>query len=172
MVLAYGLLGVTTVLGGFVVEDILRFSKPVSWFFGGVLLVVGLWISGFAGSSSYREAEQRETTKLGKTAVGVFLLGLVCGLPLIPTDSRTGMGFLVLAKGLVGQGSTWFALVAFLCYGLGQGVPVLAVGLLATLVKAPLIRRVRTQMCSIQQRVRLLGGNGLIVLGIYLIIVG
>jgi cytochrome c biogenesis protein CcdA len=171
-ILAYCLLGTTAVLGGLAIEDLLRFSKPISWLFGGVLLVVGLWVSGFAGSSCHHDAQEHETTKLGKAVVGVLLLGLACGLPLIPTDSRTGMGFLVLARDLAGQGYLWLALLAFLCYGLGQSVPILAVGVLTSLVKAPLMRRVRTQMCSIQQRVQLLGGSGLIVLGVYLIIVG
>ena len=73
---------------------------------------------------------------------------------------------------MVAKNLSLYGLALFVSFALGQGLPLLAVGVLASLLKPDLIKRLRTRMCSIEQRMQLLAGNTLMVLGIYFIVVG
>ena len=78
----------------------------------------------------------------------------------------------MLAGVVVAKNLSFYGVLVFASFALGQSVPVLVVGILTGLVKPELIRRVRARMCSIEQRVQLVAGNVLMVLGIYLIVIG
>jgi cytochrome c biogenesis protein CcdA len=173
LVTSYVVLGAVITLGNVSIDEILRLNKYVYWFFGATLLGAGVWVGGLVGSAGQHDPDNHEVKSLSKLIlVGLFLLGMACGLPLIPVGSSSGIGLLVLAKCVAGHGLSWLGLLAFLSFGLGQSVPVLAVGALVALLKVPLIRRLRPRLCSIEQHVRLVAGNGLMVLGIYFVIVG
>jgi cytochrome c biogenesis protein CcdA len=73
---------------------------------------------------------------------------------------------------VAGHGLSWLGLLAFLSFGIGQSAPVFAVGVVTALAKTPLVRALRPRLCSIEQQIRLAAGNGLMVLGIYFVIVG
>ncbi len=60
----------------------------------------------------------------------------------------------------------------FASFALGQGLPMVAVGVLTTIVKPDLVNRLRTRLCSIDQRIQLFCGNLLMILGLYFVIVG
>ena len=173
LVVSYVVLGLMFAFGGITIDAILRSNKYVYWFFGVALLIAGVWVGGFVGFGARHDPEDHEVKSLGKvTWIGLFLLGTACGLPLIPVGSSSGIGLLVLAKCVAGHDLSWLGLLAFLSFGLGQSAPVLAIGVLTALVKAPLVRRLRPRLCSIEQQIRLAAGNGLMVLGIYFVIVG
>ncbi len=173
LVASYVVLGVLIALGDISIDEILKLNKYVYWVFGVALLGAGVWVGGLFGPVSRRDPGNHEVRSLGKaTLVGLFLLGMACGLPLIPVGSSSGIGLLVLAKCVAGHGLSWLGLLAFLSFGLGQSAPVLLVGLLTGLLKTPLVRRLRPRLCSIDQQIRLAAGNGLMVLGIYFVIVG
>jgi cytochrome c biogenesis protein CcdA len=173
LVASYVVLGAMIAFGNISIEEILRLNKYVYWLFGGGLLLAGIWVGGFLGSGIHHDPNNHEVKSLGRaTLAGLFFLGIACGLPLIPVGSSSGIGLLVLARCVAGHGLSWMGLLAFLSFGMGQSVPVLAVGLLTALVKTPLIRRLRPKLCSIEQQIRLAAGNGLMVLGIYFMIVG
>jgi cytochrome c biogenesis protein CcdA len=89
-----------------------------------------------------------------------------------PACPCCGAGILVLAGVVVAKDLSFFGLLLFASFALGQSVPVLAVGVLTGLVKSDVVRRMRTHVCSIEQRIQLITGNVLMVLGVYLIIVG
>ena len=172
LIVSYVVLGLVIAFGSIPIDDILKANKYIYWLFGAALVAAGMWV-GFVGHSCRRDQESHETPNLGKALItGLFLLGVACGLPLIPIGSSSGLGLLVLARGVAGHGFAWSGLPTFLSFGLGQSMPVLAMGVLTGLVKPPLIRRLRPRLCSIEQQVRLLAGNGLMVLGIYFAIVG
>jgi cytochrome c biogenesis protein CcdA len=172
LILSYVVLGALVAWGDVTIDEILKLNKYVYWFFGAALIVAGIWVGGFSGFVS-RDPTGHEVKSLSKlTLTGLFLLGTACGLPLIPVGSSSGIGLLVLAKCVTGHSLSWLGLLAFLSFGLGQGVPVLIVGVFTALAKGPLVRRLRPRLCSIEQQIRLVAGNGLMVLGIYFVIVG
>ncbi len=173
LVVSYIVLGFMIALGDTSVEEILRLNKYVYWVFGVALLLAGVWVGGLFGPAVQHDPDDHEVKRLSKPILaGLFLLGMACGFPLIPVGSSSGIGLLVLAKCVTGHGLSWLGLLTFLSFGLGQSAPVLAVGVLTGLLKAPLVHRLRPRLCSIEQHIRLAAGNGLMVLGIYFVIVG
>jgi cytochrome c biogenesis protein CcdA len=173
LVVSYVVLGAMIAFGNTGIDDILKLNKYVYWVFGAALLGAGLWVSGLFGPGSPRDPANHEVRSLGKaTLVGLFLLGMACGLPLIPVGSSSGIGLLVLVKCVAGHSLSWLGLLAFFSFGIGQSAPVLLIGVLMALFKTPVVRRLRPRLCSIDQQIRLAAGNGLMVLGIYFVIVG
>jgi cytochrome c biogenesis protein CcdA len=79
---------------------------------------------------------------------------------------------LILTGVVVSQNLSTYGLFVFASFGLGQSLPVLAVGVLTGLVKPDLVKRLRHRMCSIEQRMQLIAGNVLMILGIYFMVVG
>ena len=173
LILSYIVLGLTTAFMGELIHRVLVLNKYVFWFLGMVLFVVGVWVSGLLSLRSLPEQWKALGDRLRTGGmIGGFLLGILFGLLETPACPCCGGGLLLLAKIVVAKNVSSYGLLVFASFALGQSVPVLAVGVLTALVKPDLIRRMRTRMCSIEQRVQLIAGNALMVLGIYLIVVG
>jgi len=115
------------------------------------------------------EKWRRLSERLAPTTVpGALLLGLVLGLlqtPVCPTCRAQLLAAVETAP--IQGGST--LLVGFVA---GLSLAALGLGLLVALLKPWLFAWLRTQMCSLEQRMQLLVGNMLVVFGIYSIIVG
>jgi cytochrome c biogenesis protein CcdA len=173
LVISFVVLGSITAFTGGVIHKVLAANKYIFWVLGIVLFGAGVWISGLMSLRSLPDQWQGIENRLRKRgAVGTFLLGIVFGLLETPACPCCGAGLLVLAGVVVAKDLSFFGLLLFASFALGQSVPVLAVGVLTGLVKSDLVRRVRTHVCSIEQRIQLITGNVLMVLGVYLIIVG
>lgn len=173
LILSYIVLGLTTAFMGELIHRVLVLNKYVFWFLGMVLFVVGVWVSGLLSLRSLPEQWKALGDRLRTGGmIGGFLLGILFGLLETPACPCCGGGLLLLAGVVVAKNVSSYGLLVFASFALGQSVPVLAVGVLTALVKPDLIRRMRTRMCSIEQRVQLIAGNALMVLGIYLIVVG
>jgi cytochrome c biogenesis protein CcdA len=173
-VVVYVLLGLITAFTGGAIHSIIQFNKYVYWFLGAVLFVTGLLVSGLVGARFLPKGCQRVTSGLNTaTFAGAFVFGGFVGLLVMPACPGCGAGLLVLAGVVVAKHMSWsYSAAVFASFALGQSFPVLAAGVLTSLFKPDLIRRLRTRMCSIEQRVQLVAGNVLMVLGIYFIIVG
>jgi len=173
LILSYIVLGSITAFMGEWIQKVLVLNKYVFWFLGLVLFVVGIWVSGLLSLRSLPDQCKAIAGRLRKGGLlGTFLLGILFGLLETPACPCCGGGLLVLAGVVVAKNLSFYGLLVFASFALGQSVPVLAVGVLTGLVKPDLIRRMRTRMCSIEQRIQLIAGNVLMVLGIYLIVVG
>lgn len=173
LVTSYTLLGSITAFTGGVVHKILHLNKYVFWILGLVLIVAGLGISGALRWWGFSRRCEAIGEKLSKTGlVGSFLVGGLFGLLVIPACPCCGAGLLVLSAIVVANDLSWYGVFAFVSFALGQSLPVLAVGVLTSLVKPDLAGRIRHRMCSIERRIQLVAGNALIVLGVYFIIVG
>ena len=173
LVLSYVLLGAITAFMGEFIHKFLLFNKYFFWLLGVVLFVAGVWVSGLLSLRSLPEQCQTVGTRLRRRGiVGTFVLGLLFGLLETPACPCCGGGLLVLAGVVVAKDLSSYGLLVFASFALGQSVPVVVTGILTGLVKPDLIRRLRDRMCSIEQRVQLIAGNVLMVLGIYLIVVG
>ncbi len=173
LVVSYTLLGAVTAFTGGIVHKVLHLNKYVYWLLGIVLIIAGLGISGvlrWRGVSSHCGTVGQKLSKTG--LLGSFLVGMLFGLLVIPACPSCGAGLLVLSAIVVAHNLSWYGLLAFISFALGQSLPVLAVGILTSLVKPDLIRWFRSRICSIEGRLQLLSGNVLIVLGVYFIVVG
>lgn len=173
LVVSYTLLGVVTAFTGGVLHKVLNLNKYVFWLLGIVLIVAGLGISGLFHLGGGRMRCGAVGKWSGKTGlVGSFLVGGLFGLLVIPACPSCGAGLLVLSAIVVANNLSWYGVFAFVSFALGQSLPVLAIGVLTSLVKPDFIRWIRGRMCSVERRVQLIAGNALIVLGIYFVVVG
>lgn len=174
LVLTYIMLGAITAFTGGIIHKVVQINKYIFWFLGVVLFVMGLLVSGLVSVRFLPKGCQRIAAGLNSASfAGAFLFGGFFGLLLMPACPCCGAGLLVLAGIVVAKHMTWsYSLAVFASFALGQSFPVFAIGVLTSLVKPDLVRRLRSHMCSIEQRVQLVAGNILTVLGIYFVIVG
>lgn len=174
LVFTYVLLGSIVAFTGGVIHKVIQINKYVFWVLGGMLFVAGLLVSGLIGVRILPKgcrwiAEGLSTA----TFAGALLSGGLFGLLVMPACPSCGAGLLVLAGVVVAKQMSWsYSLAVFASFALGQSFPVLAIGVLTSLLKPDLVRRLRRRMCSIEQQVQLVAGNVLMVVGIYFIVVG
>jgi hypothetical protein len=79
---------------------------------------------------------------------------------------------LAVANAVPAGGLAFHGLPLLIGFAAGQCLVALGVGTLTGLLKPGLIVRLRTRMCSIEERMQLLMGDMLVVLGVYFMIVG
>ncbi len=174
LVLSYVIMGSITAFMGDMIQKVLVLNKYVFWLLGIMLFAVGVWVTGLLSLRPLTEQGTAIANRLQKAGiVGTFLLGVLFGLLETPACPSCGGSLLLLAGVVTAKNlSSVFGLLVFTSFALGQSVPVLAMGILTSLVKPDLVQRLRTRMCSIEQRIQLISGNLLMILGIYLIVVG
>jgi hypothetical protein len=171
--LALGLVGGTCLLGLAAtpaadgVHETLRVNKYSFWVLGSCLVVTGVLVCGLVP-----ERWRCVGRWLARANVpGALLLGFVLGLLLMPACPTCRAQLLAImeaaSKGLSVSGP-----VLLVGFAVAQGLVALGVGMMVALLKPILVSRLRTRMCSLEQRVQLLAGNVLVVLGVYFVIVG
>jgi cytochrome c biogenesis protein CcdA len=169
LVVSTVLLGLTAVPTGDDGRQILYVNKALFQAFGFILLVVGFLVSGLINPQLLPARWRLVAGQLGKASLcGAFLLGGALGLMQTPVCQGCRATLLSIAEATAAQGGGLTLLVGFAA---GQSVTVLAVGVLTSLIKPDLLTRLRTRLCSLEDRMQLLAGNMLIVLGIYFVIV-
>ncbi|MBN1507393.1 MAG: sulfite exporter TauE/SafE family protein [Sedimentisphaerales bacterium] len=173
LVTSYVLIGAAVAYVGGAVSQLLHASKAIFWFSGALLIVTGVLISGMISPGLLPSRWQHIGARLDRArSVGAAVFGGLFGLLTMPACPLCGAGLIVLAGLVAAEGFSLYGLAMFASFALGQAVPVMAVGVLTTVLRPGLIRRLRTRLCSTEQHVQLLCGNLLIVLGIYYIVVG
>jgi cytochrome c biogenesis protein CcdA len=152
---------------------VFSYNKYFHWGLGLTLFVAGLFASGLISPLLLPEKWRQEGSKLRKAIpLAALLVGVALGLLIIPACPNCGGGLILLAKKVAVAQLGLFGLALFLGFALGQAVPILAVGALTSLGKPELVHKMRGRLCSIEQRIALLAGNALIVLGVYFLVVG
>jgi cytochrome c biogenesis protein CcdA len=177
---ALGLLIASLALGAMslFVGDFLRkiplLNRYIYWLAGILLLIAGIRVSGLVSADLWPERLQRFGQRLSKAGNGgALLLGLALGMIVMPACPTCGAGLFVLAGIAISRElSQSHSLALFAAYGLGQCLPVVAAGVLTGLLRVGMIRWLRNLMCSIEERIQLLAGNTLMVLGLYFLVVG
>lgn len=166
-------LGSAAVPTGDGVRRVLHVNGVVFQVLGLALFVVGILISGLISPQLFPEKWRRTVERLGGAGLpGAFLLGGALGLLQTWAGPHGGAGLLGLMEAMTTGQASQNGLVLLVSFAAGQSLAVLAVGLLTALGKPDLFMRLRTWMCSLEQRIQLLAGNLLMVLGIYLVIIG
>lgn len=136
------------------------------------LFVVGILISGLISSQLFPEKWRRTVERLGSASLpGAFLLGGALGLLQTWAGPHGGAGFPGFIEAVAARSASQSGSVPLVSFAAGQSLAVLAAGLLTALSKPGLFMRLRMWMCSLEQRIQLLAGNLLMVLGIYLVII-
>jgi len=173
LVLSYVLVGILAATRGGLVSPLIHTNKFLFWSLGMLLLAAGVLCSGLVSHRWLPERWRRLTDALDRVgSPGVILLGVLFGLIMMPACPGCGAGLFAVAGSVAARHVPALGLPLFLSFALGQVLPVLAAGLLVALIRQRALKRLRNHMCSIEQRLQLLAGNVLIVLGIYLIVVG
>jgi cytochrome c biogenesis protein CcdA len=166
------LLGLTAGLYDEGLRFILNWNQFLFWLLGVGLVVTGLLLSGLIPPYLLPAKWQQVATRLAKTgSPGAFLVGCAFGLLQTPASPHCGEALQTLVEAAAG-GSSLQGLFLFTFFAAGQGIILLAVGILTSLLMPDLLRWLRTRMCSIEQRIQWLAGNVLMILGLYFIIVG
>lgn len=163
-------LGTTATSADGGLRTILCVNRYLFWVLGAALFAAGVLLSGLINPHLLPERWQRVARRLAGTgSPGALLLGSAFGLLQTPACPNCGTAIQALA-GAAG-GSVLQGLVLFMAFAAGQGVMMLAVGVLFSLVMPRLLLMLRTRMCSVEQRIQLLAGNVLMILGVYFVIV-
>ena len=78
---------------------------------------------------------------------------------------------LVIASIVVTRGFSLYAVFIFLSFAMGQSFPILAVGILTSLVRSDLINYLANRVHRLEAFVRLVAGNILMLLGVYVFVI-
>ena len=161
------LLGLTAAPADDSVHKTLQVNKYSFWILGACLIAIGVLVSGLINLPFVPETWRRIGQRLAPTTVpGALLLGLVLGLLQTPACPTCRAQLLAVVEAPIQSGPV------LLGFAVAQSLVALGLGVLVALLKPTLFLWLRTQMCSLEQRLQLLTGNMLVVLGIYFIIVG
>jgi cytochrome c biogenesis protein CcdA len=173
LVVSYVLIGAAAAFLGGAVHQLLQTSKVIFWVSGVLLFIMGAMVSGVISPSVLAGRWQSIAARLERTRTpGALVLGLLFGLLMMPACPLCGAGLFVLAGAVAAKSLSWYGLAMFASFALGQGLPVVAIGTLTTVLRPGLISGLRRSLCSVEQHIQLLCGNVLMVLGIYFIVVG
>ena len=172
-VISYALLGVKVASRAEATQAVVHTNKLMFWALGTLLFLAGIAASGMISSRLLPQRWQCLGGRLGWIDVpGALAVGALFGLLMMPACPACGAGLIGLARFSAVRSLSPFGLGVLVSFALGQGLPILAIGVLTTILKPGLTRGLRTRMCSIEQKTQLLCGNALMILGIYFVVVG
>ena len=167
------LIGATVAFAGGVAQKTLHINRPLHWALGALLLATGVLMSGLVDPRWVPKRWRDRSEKRSRTGlVGAFVLGAGFGLVVMPACPSCGGGLIAIGGLVAAKKLALYGLALFASFGLGQGLPILAVGALTSLIRPELVKKMRTHLCSAERRMQLLAGNVLVVMGIYFIVVG
>lgn len=167
------LIGATVAFAGGLAQKTLHISRYLHWSLGALLLAAGLLMSGLVGPRWLPKRWRHLSERLARAdLVGALALGAGFGLVVMPACPSCGGGLIAIGGMVASKGLALHGLALFISFGLGQALPILAVGALTSLVRPELVKKMRTRMCSVERHIQLLAGNVLVVAGIYFIVVG
>jgi cytochrome c biogenesis protein CcdA len=153
-------------------RTMLGLNKVLFWLLGAGLFITGVLLSGVINPHLLPAGWQKVARRMARTgATGALLLGCAFGLLQTPACPTCGSAMQALVQ-VAGEKSSLGGALLFSGFAAGQGLMMLAIGVLTSLLMPELLVRLRAKMCSIEQRIQLLAGNVLMILGIYFIIVG
>lgn len=172
LVVGTGSLGLIAGASGEGPRSLLSWNRYLFWCLGVGLFVTGVFLSRLINPHLLPVRWQKAAGRLAWAGLpGAFLLGCAFGLLQTPACPHCGAAVQTFVE-IVCSSSLCYGLLLFTFFATGQGITMLAVGALTSLVMPDLLRWLRTRMCSIEPRIQLLAGNVLMILGIHFIIVG
>ncbi len=156
------LLGIVTNFSG----ALIKASKFIYWFLGGLLVISGLSFSGliYGGGMGPKDMIQNKFKNVGY--FGAFLFGIIFAFLEIPACPCCSSVLLIIASVAVLKGSFLYSLVIFISFAIGQSFPILLIGLSTGLIKYLI-----SKMERMEELIRLTAGDILIVLGVCFLVI-
>lgn len=166
LVLSYTVLGILLGLLGQLTSQIISYSKYIFWILGGLLIIVGLIISGLL-KIKLPIVQHNIGGKFKFTGIlGAFIFGVFMAFVEMPTCPCCAPVLMIIASTVFVSGSYLYAVMAFISFAIGQSLPTLIVGTSTTLMKF-----LTPKLEKFESVIRLVAGNIIIVIGIYFVII-
>ncbi len=166
LIVVYTLMGLSLGVISNVTGKLLRISNFLYVSLGIVLLLLGAIFAGLIPVTQgwlhdcCEKAINRTTTKRS-----AFILGMLFAFMETPACPACGAALMVIGSLVVMKGSLLYSGLVFLSFAIGQSIPVLVLGLSASMFKYLTLKT-----ASIEKVMSFLAGNILIVLGLSLIL--
>ncbi len=167
LVLGYTLMGVMFSLIGALAGHMMKLSRCFYYFAAVIILPVGLQMAGLIRFRFFEDAVSRVFQIRHGGMIGAFLFGLVFVLFEAPTCPVCGPFLLVIASLGILKKNIIYCILLFFTYALGQSFPIILVGVFSGIVKY-----ISPKVEAVEKVASIIGGNILIVLGIFLFILG
>jgi cytochrome c biogenesis protein CcdA len=171
LIVTYTVFGIFLGVVGRLAYTIIQCNKYIFYLIGFLLFVTGLFISGLVKIKHLPHVLQLRENFHHITLIGVFVFGTLFALLEMPTCPTCGGILLMLASLVVTHDLGHFSILIFVSFALGQSFPVLAVALLASLVKMDIIMFLASKIRRIEDHINFVAGNILMTLGIYYLVV-
>jgi cytochrome c-type biogenesis protein len=171
LIVSYTVLGTLFAVVAELPDRFIRVNKYFYWVLGVLMFVAGLLVSGLTGIrvKTFKCGIGRDLAKI--SFIGAFLFGIVFALVELPGCPCCGGVMLVIASIVAARGFSVYAVFIFLSFAIGQSFPILAVGILTSLVGTDLINYLAKSVHRMEACVRLVAGNILMLLGVYTFII-
>ena len=171
LVAAYTVFGLFLGMVGRLASTIIQCNKYIFYLIGFLLFVFGLFIAGLLKIKhmprmlSFRESFRHVTL------MGAFVFGTFFALIEMPTCPCSGGILLMLATLVVTHNLAQHSVLLFICFALGQALPVIVVAITAGLVKTDVIMFLESKIRRVEDHINFVSGNMLMTLGIYYLII-
>ena len=167
LILSYTLMGIMFSLVGTLAGHMMRLSRFFYYLAAVIVLPVGLQMAGLIRFRFFENAVSRVFQIQHGGMLGAFLFGLVFVLFEAPTCPVCGPFILVIASLGILKKNFIYCILLFFTYALGQSFPIILVGVFSGIVKY-----ISPKVEAVEKVASIIGGNILIVLGIFLFILG
>lgn len=166
LVISYTCLGILFGLASGILKSMIRYSRYMYYVLGIIALLAGIRLAGLTRRKP--RAGKLLDFKNKKTGfIGAFLFGMMFAIFEAPVCPCCGPVLFLIAGLTLSNGKLLFGIILFLTYALGQSLPVLLIGMLTGMVKYihPYVERA-------EHLIEIIGGNILILLGLFFLLVG
>lgn len=172
MTLSFTLLGVLLGLMGGLAAAMVKFSRYFYYIIGAAAVFIGIRLAGLADFGHLDDIVCRKISSFMPAPVqgglmGAFLFGLIFALFEAPTCPACGPILFFIAGLTVLKGKIIYGILLFFTYALGQGLPILLLGGLTGMLKY-----IHPKTEKIEAAAGLVGGNVLLLMGLYLFLLG
>jgi cytochrome c-type biogenesis protein len=171
LIVSYTIFGTLLGLIGNLTYNFIRINKYIFWALGIFLFICGLFISGLIKLDILKHNRNIINRFQSASLLGAFIFGVVFALLEMPTCPCCGGVLLLIVGVVVAKNLSLYSIIVFVSFALGQSFPILSIGLSTSLIKSDLINYLTPKVHQLEQRIKLVAGNILMVLGVYFFVI-
>ncbi len=171
LTISYTIFGILLGLMGRFTHSFIQINKYIFWVMGIVLFFLGLFVSGLFSFKIFNTRFNLKDRFKSVSLLGALLFGIVFASLEMPTCPCCGGLLLLIAGIVVAKNLSAYSVLIFISFALGQSFPILAIGLSTSLLKTDLINYLRPKVHQLENHIRLVAGNILMVFGIYFFVI-
>jgi cytochrome c-type biogenesis protein len=170
LIISYTIFGILLGLMSGLAYKFVRINKYIFWGIGGMLVFMGLLISGLIDIKSFHFKNHIQNKFHNTSYLGALFIGIVFAMVELPACPCCGGVLLLIAGIVVAKNFSLYAVALFISFAIGQSFPILCVGLSTSLLKSGMMEYLAHRSHQFEEKIKLLAGNILIILGIYFLI--